>query len=234
MNPLRKVVHVASVRNRTAKAARISAWMDERGVRAVLMVGALPTLEGSNTGIVEEAIMVGREVRMGIGLQPQPTIPYPYQVADGRDMPFEDDYVDFALANAVIEHVGDEADQRRFVAEHSRVARSWAITTPNRWFPLEPHTAVLFLHWSPGWRARRTEFTRLLSLKEFRELLPAGAEVRGRWWSPTFTATYSRLPVGGQAGGPASGSAGVVEGGDEAAEPGREAGRVGGVEAAQQ
>jgi hypothetical protein len=29
------------------------------------------------------------------------------------DMPFEDDYVDFALANAVIEYVGVESDQKR-------------------------------------------------------------------------------------------------------------------------
>jgi hypothetical protein len=199
VNAIRRAVHLYSVRNRRAKAARISAWMDEQGVRTVLMVGALPTRAGSNTGIVEDAIMDGREVVMGIGLHPQPESVYPYQVADARDMPFEDDYVDFALANAVIEHVGDEADQRRFVAEHCRVARCWAITTPNRWFPVESHTAVLFLHWSPRWRARRKEFTRLLSLREFRDLLPPGTQVRGRPWSPTFTATYAR-PAGGRPG----------------------------------
>ncbi len=192
MNPVRRAVSAFSVRNRRAKAARISAWMDAHAVTTVLMVGALPTKPGSNTGIVEREIMAGREVKMGIGLREQPTITFPYVVADAREMPFEDDYVDFALANAVIEHVGDEADQRRFVAEHCRVARTWAITTPNRWFPIESHTAAVFLHWLPGWRSRRKEFTRLLSLREFRALLPADAEVTGRWWSPTFTATYAR------------------------------------------
>jgi hypothetical protein len=192
MNPVRTAVRVFSVRSRKAKAARISTWMDEHGVRTVLMVGALPTKIGSNTGIVEQAIMQGRDVKMGIGLQEQPEIAFPYMVADACDMPFDDDYVDFALANAVIEHVGDEGAQRTFVAEHCRVAKSWAITTPNRWFPVESHTAVLFVHWWPKWRAKRGEFTRLLSLKEFRELLPPEAEIRGQWWSPTFTATYVR------------------------------------------
>lgn len=128
---------------------------------------------------------------MGINLV-KVDVPYPSMVADARDMPFPDDYVDFALANAIIEHVGDRDDQARFVAEHCRVARCWAITTPNKWFPIESHTAVAFLHWLPSWRAKRREFSRLLSLREFRELLPESAEVHGRPWSPTFTALYQR------------------------------------------
>ena len=74
------------------------------------------------------------------------------------------------------------------------MARSWVITTPNKWFPVESHTSALFAHWFPSWRARQTAFTRLLSRREFANLLPAGAKVAGHWWSPTFTATYSRSP----------------------------------------
>jgi hypothetical protein len=103
--------------------------------------------------------------------------------------------VDFALANAIIEHVGDEEDQRQFVAEHNRVARCWVITTPNRWFPIESHTSTLLFHWLPSWRRSRSEFTRLLSLREFRSLVPEGAIVVGRWWSPTFSAYFDRLQV---------------------------------------
>jgi methyltransferase family protein len=192
MSPLRRAVRIFSIRSRKKKAAYIRDWMDRHDIRTVLMVGALPSKPGSNVGIVEDTVMEGREVKMGIGLRPQPRSVYPYMIADARDMPFEDGYVDFALANAVIEHVGDESDQRRMVAEHCRVARCWAITTPNRWFPVESHTAVAFLHWSPAWRRKRKEFSRLLSLREFRDLLPPEAEVKGSWWSPTFTATYSR------------------------------------------
>lgn len=130
---------------------------------------------------------------MGINVvEPPGALDYPFQIADARAMPFADDYVDCALANAVIEHVGDEADQRRFVAEHTRVARVWVITTPNRWFPVESHTAAVFRHWSPSWRAGRPEFTRLLSLREFRELVPREARISGHWWSPTFTAYHAR------------------------------------------
>lgn len=120
-------------------------------------------------------------------------LPWPQVVADARHMPFADRSVDFALANAVIEHVGDEVDQIQFIAEQSRVARSWVITTPNRWYPVESHTAVILKHWLPRWRAERQEFTRLLSRSEFIDLLPPGAVVRGRWWSATFAA-YFRGP----------------------------------------
>jgi hypothetical protein len=66
------------------------------------------------------------------------------------------------------------------------------ITTPNRWFPIESHTSTILLHWSRKWRARHSrEFTRLLSLGEFRDLLPVEAVIVGRRWSPTFTAFYA-------------------------------------------
>ena len=57
--------------------------------------------------------------------------------------------------------------------------------------PVESHTASILKHWSPGWRARREEFTRLLSLREFTALLPEGTRVVGRPWSATFTALYA-------------------------------------------
>lgn len=127
-------------------------------------------------------------------------LPWAQVVADARDMPFADSSVDFVLANAVIEHVGDEVDQVRFVSEQTRVARSWVITTPNRWYPVESHTAVILKHWSPRWRAERHEFTRLLSRSEFVDLLPPGAVVRGRWWSATFAAYFQSLDMGGRGG----------------------------------
>src|ERR1700738_3277223 len=106
-------------------------------------------------------------------------------------MPFADDYVDFALASAITEHVGEDPDQQKMVDEMTRVARTWVITTPNKWFPVEACTNVLFLHWIPSWRRKQDKFTRLLSKREFRALLPDGAEVKGAWWSPTFLARYA-------------------------------------------
>ena len=49
----------------------------------------------------------------------------------------------------MIEHVGGEEEQRRFVAEALRVGRRAFITTPNRWFPVEVHTRLPLVHWLP-------------------------------------------------------------------------------------
>ncbi|WP_298459165.1 methyltransferase domain-containing protein [uncultured Cellulomonas sp.] len=193
---VKKVVRPAvvqySIRNRRRKARSIRAFMAEHGCTTVLLVGTngdRPHV--ANGDVVERAVVVGHTVRMGINIRPVDS-PYPFTVANGCDMPFDDDYVDFSLANAIIEHVGDEDEQRRFVAEQTRVARCWVITTPNRWFPVEPHTSVLFLHWMPACRAGRKEFSRLMSRREFTDLLPPGTRVTGHWWSPTFSAYFAR------------------------------------------
>jgi hypothetical protein len=198
-SPVRRVVRPLvvrySIRNRNRKAALIADWMTAHGCQTVLFVGSSGTENITpNENIVELELARRFEVVMAVNLTPR-TTPYPFQVADGRDMPFPDQWVDFALANAIIEHVGDEADQRRFVNEQTRVARCWVITTPNRWFPIESHTEAVFRHWSPSWRARQKRFTRLLSRKEFVALLPKGAEVIGRPWSATFMALWDAEPT---------------------------------------
>lgn len=188
---------VYSVRNRHRKATDITAWLAGHNVKDVLFVGAMGeehdgNADMVNAGIVEKRIAATYDVKMGINVEPAVT-PYPFMIADARAMPFEDDYVDFALANAIIEHVGQEAEQQKMVREMTRVARTWVITTPNKWFPVESHTSAVFVHWLPSWRAKHEqEFTRLLSRRQFRRLLPAGAKLRGKLWSPTFTAYYAR------------------------------------------
>jgi SAM-dependent methyltransferase len=69
--------------------------------------------------------------------------------ADGRNLPFSDDSFDIAFSNAVIEHVGDEGDQRAFAVELCRVGRRVFVTTPNRWFPVDVHTLLPAVHWLP-------------------------------------------------------------------------------------
>jgi SAM-dependent methyltransferase len=70
--------------------------------------------------------------------------------ADGRSLPFADGAFDLGFSNAVVEHVaGGREGQRRFVHELCRVARRVFVTTPNRWFPLEVHTLLPFVHWLP-------------------------------------------------------------------------------------
>ncbi|MGY4710897.1 methyltransferase domain-containing protein [Mycolicibacterium sp. CBM1] len=188
------------MRNRHHKADQILSWLAAHRARDVLLVGTmgdehLGNPDMVNAGIIEKRLAAEYAIKMSINIEPAITA-YPFMIADARAMPFDDDYVDFALANAIIEHVGQEPEQRQMVQEMTRVARSWVITTPNKWFPIESHTSVLCLHWIPAWsRKHRDNFTRLLSRREFRRLLPAGAEISGGWFSPTFTAMYSRSPV---------------------------------------
>jgi ubiquinone/menaquinone biosynthesis C-methylase UbiE len=105
-------------------------------------------------------------------------------VADGRQLPFPDKSFDWVFSNAVIEHVGDWADQKRFAEEIRRVAScGYFVTTPNRYFPLEPHTLLpcyQFLpvgvqrrvaRYSPGY-LREYEKINLLSAAQMRLLFP--------------------------------------------------------------
>ena len=100
---------------------------------------------------------------------------------DGITMPFADHEFDWIYCNAVIEHVGGEAAQERFLSEMLRVSKHVFFTTPNRFFPIEVHSSKILLHWHraafDNW-ARRTgrlwldsEHLRLLSERDLRALL---------------------------------------------------------------
>jgi hypothetical protein len=94
-------------------------------------------------------------------------------VADGRDLPFADGEFDVGFSNAVVEHVGGREDQERFVHELCRVARRVFVTTPNRLFPVDPHTLLPVVHWLPeGRRPRALAGVRPLSPRELRSLFP--------------------------------------------------------------
>ena len=66
----------------------------------------------------------------------------------GGKFPFADNEFDWVFSNAVIEHVGDDDAQLLFLNEMMRVAKNVFFTTPNKYFPVESHTNVLFLHWN--------------------------------------------------------------------------------------
>lgn len=109
-----------------------------------------------------------------------------YVQADGCALPFGDGAFDLYFSNAVVEHVGDEARQRAFVAEAVRVARRVFLTTPNRWFPIEVHTRLPLVHWLPGAAAARAydlagmpwaKENRLLGPVELRGLFPVPVRI---------------------------------------------------------
>ncbi len=88
--------------------------------------------------------------------------------ADGRALPFGDGEFDLGFSNAVVEHVaGGREAQRAFARELCRVARRVFVTTPNRWFPVDPHTLLPFAHWLPAGAVR----DRLLRARGFDDVL---------------------------------------------------------------
>ena len=66
----------------------------------------------------------------------------------GGKFPFEDNQFDWVFSNAVIEHVGNDEAQLLFINEMLRVAKNVFFTTPNKYFPIEAHTNIFFLHWN--------------------------------------------------------------------------------------
>src|SRR5262249_46293142 len=51
-------------------------------------------------------------------------------------------------SNAVLEHVGSPGNQRAFLQELFRIGTKVFLTVPNRYFPIEHHTAIPLLHYS--------------------------------------------------------------------------------------
>ena len=103
---------------------------------------------------------------------------------DGKHFPFADKEFDIAWSNAVIEHVGDYNSQSLFLSELLRTSKTIFITTPNRWFPIEVHTRLPFLHFLPkkyfdkilpligrGWAAG--DYMNLLSVSDVEKMLHA-------------------------------------------------------------
>jgi hypothetical protein len=124
-----------------------------------------------------------------------PQIDY-VRIEANRRLPFADKAFDIATSNAVLEQVGSRENQQLFVAELMRVARRIFLTVPNRYFPVEHHTAIPLLHFSDRGFALACRYLRkgewaeernliLMSIERLISLFPAGA-----------IAGHSGLPLG--------------------------------------
>ena len=108
-------------------------------------------------------------------------------LADGRNLPFDDQAFDIVFANAVLEHVGSRDEQARFISECLRVGRRIFLTTPDPACPIDSHTLLPFVHWLPyPWRCwvyRRAgraywaseQQLNLVSRRQISGILPDGA-----------------------------------------------------------
>jgi SAM-dependent methyltransferase len=65
------------------------------------------------------------------------------------ELPFADKSFDLVFCSAVLEHAGPREKQQKLIDEILRIGRSFFITTPNRWFPVEFHTILPIIHWLP-------------------------------------------------------------------------------------
>lgn len=123
-------------------------------------------------------------------------------VGNACNLPLSDKSVDYVFSNVVIEHIPKER-RYLFVSEVKRVARKgYFITTPNYYFPYEPHYKMPFWQYLPEGIKKRLKqhfaighygkgkYKRigLLSSKNLRQLFPK-AKIEGLRmiiWSETL------------------------------------------------
>ena len=104
-------------------------------------------------------------------------------VFNGCALPFRDKSFDVVYSNAVIEHLADHYAQQRFATEVARVGRGWFVTTPNLYYPVEPHYHLPLVQFLPqSWQRSlvkglgRTPHgnLNLLTKRQLQRLLPDG------------------------------------------------------------
>jgi hypothetical protein len=106
-------------------------------------------------------------------------------IEPNQRLPFADKSFAIATSNAVLEHVGSARHQAFFVCELVRVARKVFVSVPHRYFPVEHHTAIPFMHYwdatfAPACRALgKSEWAEeknliLMSRARLQALVPAG------------------------------------------------------------
>jgi SAM-dependent methyltransferase len=151
---------------------------------------------GGGTGIASEFLPLYRafqDVTVVNLMAPPPdlrSLPnVKYEVADGCRLPYDSKSFDWVFSNAVIEHVGSAERQRQFANEIRRVSKcGYFVTTPNKRFPIEPHSLLPFYQFLPeSWQRkvvhlspyyiRHDEEIHLLYARQLRQLSP-DAQIR--------------------------------------------------------
>jgi len=71
-------------------------------------------------------------------------------IGDGRNNNLPNNSFDIVHSNATIEHVGSYKNQLLFIKECIRISKKYVfIQTPNRFYPIDFHTILPFIHWLP-------------------------------------------------------------------------------------
>lgn len=187
LHPFESIAYAISARSRQKKYAQFLALAKPQANTTILDIGVNAEEYSATDNFLEKQYPYPQNITV-VATDNLETFTQRYPhiksvQADGRALPFADNSFDIAYSNAVIEHVGDQADQKRFLSELYRVSREGFLTTPNRLFPIEVHTRTPLLHLllsrarfnafltaiGKGWATG--DYMHLLSEKELRTLL---------------------------------------------------------------
>ena len=153
---------------RCARAEMFKLFMDQMKPGPATRIIDVGTSEEENEGanfLEKEYPWRHKLTCAGIGSGEAVCAAYPQvsftHIEPGEKLPFETATFDIACSNAVLEHVGGKQQRREFLLELLRVASAVFITVPNRWFPVEHHTSIPLLHFSPSAFRRALRGTRL-------------------------------------------------------------------------
>jgi hypothetical protein len=126
-------------------------------------------------------------------------------VFDGCALPFSDKSFDIVYSNAVLEHLPGRIAVERFCSEVQRVGKNWFISTPNFWYPIEPHYHLPFVQFLSQEKQRRLAGSfgkptyahlQLLSRSDMRRLFPTSKVVGCRVTFYPETLIAYRAPEG--------------------------------------
>lgn len=111
----------------------------------------------------------------------------------GKAFPFDDKQFDILFCSAVLEHVGDDEAQMQFVYECIRVARKIYLTTPNKYFPIEFHTYLPFIHYLPRYAYQK--ILRVLKMNFWAETANLNLLTKKRLFSMLSGNTYKNARI---------------------------------------
>ena len=119
------------------------------------------------------------------------------QIAAGQSLPFDSNAFDIVHCNAVLEHVGSRASQKKFIAEMCRIAPRRFLAVPNRRFPIEHHTCLPLIHHLPqNWFRKLIRGTRYDHWSHEENLNYISALELHAMWPNQATLTILRAGIG--------------------------------------
>jgi SAM-dependent methyltransferase len=170
---------------------------------SVLDVGGGAGVDGEMR-LLYEVFQAVHTINLWIPSQGPP--PSTFVVADACCLPYADGAFDWVFSNAVIEHISPDR-QPQFANEIRRVARrGYFVATPDRYFPIDPHTLLPGIQFFPPEIRRvygRLSLRRLtetmdgvslLCASQMRDLFPEGKIYRLGFplWPNNLVTAYSK------------------------------------------